>query len=270
MEILSRGTHPGAVRAGLRNGTLTRILPGIHGAELDPVTLCRAITRADPDAIVLGLGARWLGWRPDLPPDRLVVASRRRLRSSHVTTVERTIPLEFVRENELVRFTTPEFTAVDLIPELGAEVVDDVLRAAGERHSGQALELMWGALAAMPGRRGNRYRRMILHDSRDRPWSAAERRVHRLLREAGIGGWRTNHPVQTAGGRYLVDLAFPAARVAVEVDGWQFHRSFEAFTRDRTRSNDLQVAGWIVLRVTWAQIDTDLLTWLRPALRARR
>lgn len=56
----------------------------------------------------------------------------------------------------------------------------------------------------------------------------------------------------------------------VEVDGWEFHQSFEAFTADRAKSNVLQVENWVVLRVTWAQIDKDLLRWLLPILRARR
>jgi very-short-patch-repair endonuclease len=38
----------------------------------------------------------------------------------------------------------------------------------------------------------------------------------KLLREAGITGWRTNYPV----GGYEVDVAFPASKIAIETDGW--------------------------------------------------
>jgi len=51
-----------------------------------------------------------------------------------------------------------------------------------------------------------------------------------------------------------VDAAWPAARLAVELDGWDAHKTRDAFQRDRTRSNDLQAAGWTVLRFTHADV----------------
>lgn len=271
MRVIRSRDDRRSVRKGMRDGTLTRILPGVHATEVSPDAICRAIAAADPTAVVLGLGARWLGWRPDLPPSEpLIVASTRRLSSNFLRTVERRVPTEFQQENGMVRFSSPEYTAVDLIPDLGGEVVDDVLRVVGGEGGSQNLRAMWAALDSMPGRRGNRLRRAILRESRDRPWSEAERKVHRLLRDAGITGWQTNVSVRAGGRRHVVDLVFPAERIAVEVDGWEFHQSFTAFTRDRAKTNDLQTAGWVVLRITWAQIEKDLLRWLRPILTARR
>lgn len=51
-----------------------------------------------------------------------------------------------------------------------------------------------------------------------------------------------------------VDAAWPAARLVVELDGWDSHHTRQAFQRDRTRSNDLQAEGWIVLRFTHADV----------------
>ena len=42
--------------------------------------------------------------------------------------------------------------------------------------------------------------------------------------------------------------------LVVEVDGFQFHSTREAFERDRRRDAELQRAGLRVLRVTWRQI----------------
>jgi Transcriptional regulator, AbiEi antitoxin len=50
----------------------------------------------------------------------------------------------------------------------------------------------------------------------DRAASHAERLLVRLLRAARITGWKLNYQVQG----YLIDLAFPAQQVAIEVDGW--------------------------------------------------
>ncbi|MDN5860560.1 MAG: endonuclease domain-containing protein [Pseudonocardia sp.] len=81
----------------------------------------------------------------------------------------------------------------------------------------------------------------------DRADSAAELLLMRLLRGAGIDGWVTGHPF----GRYLVDLAFPQQRLAIEVDGWAWHVDADRFQSDRRKGNALTAAGWTVLRFTW-------------------
>jgi very-short-patch-repair endonuclease len=88
---------------------------------------------------------------------------------------------------------------------------------------------------------------------RDEPWSEAERRAHRLLREAGLAGWVTNHPVHIAGARYYLDIAFPGVMLAIEIDG-RVHDRYDAFEYDRARQNDLVLQGWRVLRFTWSML----------------
>jgi very-short-patch-repair endonuclease len=44
------------------------------------------------------------------------------------------------------------------------------------------------------------------------------------------------------------------ARTVVEVDGFRFHSTREAFERDRRRDAELQSAGLRVLRVTWRHV----------------
>jgi very-short-patch-repair endonuclease len=51
-----------------------------------------------------------------------------------------------------------------------------------------------------------------------------------------------------------VDVAYPAARLVVEVDGYEHHSSVEAFQRDRVRQNELLALGWTVLRFTWEDV----------------
>ena len=47
-----------------------------------------------------------------------------------------------------------------------------------------------------------------------------------------------------------IDACWPVERVAVELDGWEFHHDRRAFQRDREKSNMLTAAGWTVLRFT--------------------
>lgn len=87
----------------------------------------------------------------------------------------------------------------------------------------------------------------LLTAASDGACSGAERKAVALLRRAGLRGWVLNHPVQG----YLVDIAFPAVRVAIEIDGWAWHSGVDRFRRDRVRQIALVLAGWTVLRFTW-------------------
>ncbi len=56
-------------------------------------------------------------------------------------------------------------------------------------------------------------------------------------------------------GPHLIDLAFPAARLAVEVDGWAWHTDPARFAADRRKGNAITRAGWDLLRYTWHDLD---------------
>jgi very-short-patch-repair endonuclease len=73
------------------------------------------------------------------------------------------------------------------------------------------------------------------------------------------------HPV----GPYRIDLAFPSAKVAVEVDGWAWLVEAERFRNDRRKGNALVGAGWDLLRFTWhdlAQEPARVVAEIRRAL----
>ena len=135
-----------------------------------------------------------------------------------------------------------------------ANAIDVALRTRQAR-----LEDFYDALRATPYRKGTRARLRLLLDSRDEPWSEAERRSHRLLREARLTGWRTNLPVRLGDALYdVVDIAFPGARLAVEIDGRLHEHDRELFESDRWRQNALVRAGWCVRRFTWAMLVNHL------------
>jgi len=132
---------------------------------------------------------------------------------------------------------------------MGGDAIDTCLRSRQAR-----LSDLWAAARAHPHRRGNAELQRLLRDSRDEPWSAAERRGHRLLRQHRIVGWKANHEVRVAGRRYFIDIAFPQQMLAVEIDG-RFHEDDrDVFEEDRFRQNALVRAGWRVLRFTYAML----------------
>lgn len=83
--------------------------------------------------------------------------------------------------------------------------------------------------------------------------SEAERMLLRLFRRAGVTGWQVH--VRSLG--FEIDVAFVRERVAIEVDGWSWHRDAERFARDGARQNILVNAGWHVLRYTWHDLEYE-------------
>ncbi len=114
------------------------------------------------------------------------------------------------------------------------------------------------------GRTGSAAAARLLRAAGDGGHSEAERMLYRLLRGAGLDGWRPH--VRSCG--YELDVAFVARRVAIEVDGWAWHRDVERFNRDAERQNVLVNAGWRVLRFTWHQLRDEPDQVIRAIRRA--
>jgi very-short-patch-repair endonuclease len=85
--------------------------------------------------------------------------------------------------------------------------------------------------------------------------SELEMRVVRVLRRARMPLPVRQHEVWL-GGRLLAraDLAYPDRRLLIELDGWSAHGTRRAFQADRRRQNSLVLAGWTLLRFTWADV----------------
>jgi very-short-patch-repair endonuclease len=87
----------------------------------------------------------------------------------------------------------------------------------------------------------------LLIAAADRADSAAERLMLSILRGAGLTGWERALPFQ----RWTIDVAFRAAKLAIEIDGWAWHTDVDRFRADRRKGNALVGAGWQLLRFTW-------------------
>ena len=82
--------------------------------------------------------------------------------------------------------------------------------------------------------------------------SAAEHRLHGLLRSAIVVRWSANAKVIVDGAVLAVaDVLFDEQQVVIEVDGVRSHSGTDRFVDDRRRQNALVNAGYTVLRFTW-------------------
>ncbi len=271
--LISRCQHPeltGSIEALLARKHLIRLLPGVYAApaaaEL-PLTRVRAAALWDPDAVLTHQAAAWLTFWPALRLAQVDLAVRHRVtHRTGYSSARRIVPPDLLVERHGLRCTAPALTALDLVDRLGAEPIDVLLR------SRQAtLSNLREALATSAGRRGNLRRRQLVLESRDNPWSPPERQAHALLRDAGITGWVGNLRVLVSGHPYYVDIGFPNHRLAVEIDGREFHSGPAEFERDRWRQNDLVNAGWRVLRFTARMLEETphlVVAMIREALAA--
>ncbi|HEV3354650.1 MAG TPA: hypothetical protein VG076_17105 [Acidimicrobiales bacterium] len=183
-----------------------------------------------------------------VPADRVVrlqgVQAHRsnRLPASHVTTYAG-IPV-----------TTGARTVIDLSAVMSDEtlekVIDDALRRGVTTID--ELHVCFGELAGR-GRRRIAHLRPLLaaRDSSFHPGAnAGELRVVKWVVEAGLP-----RPVQQVwvvadGKRYCLDFAYPEWKIGWEWDGWEDHGLRRAFSYDRGRRNDLELAGWFMLQFT--------------------
>jgi hypothetical protein len=60
------------------------------------------------------------------------------------------------------------------------------------------------------------------------------------------------------GARFLarVDFAYPAAKVAIELDGFEFHSGRESFDHDRRRLTAISALGWRLQLLTHTDVTT--------------
>lgn len=271
--MLVRREHPALTRQldyGVRTGHLRAILPGIYTLP-EPTweTKVRAAAAFRPGCVFTGAIAAMLLWWPEVPIAEVSAAIPHTVRAEHpgFAWQRRTIPPDLIVDREQLRIAHPAISVLDLVPVLGGSVIDEALR-----RRMVTLHELQTALKQLPFRAMNVQRRMLLDDSRDEPWSEPERIAHRLLRAAGLTGFRTNHPIVLKDTRYWVDIAFLRERVVIEIDGWRFHKGRQSFGADRWRYARLTADNWKVLpfdSVAVTDQPEEFIGVVRTALESR-
>jgi very-short-patch-repair endonuclease len=131
-------------------------------------------------------------------------------------------------------------------------------------------------LERYPKRRGTaRLRRVIRSyvDSEARTRSEMEDRFRSLVLDADLPEPEMNGTVELGALTIEADAVWPDANLIVELDGQQSHLTRHAFETDRERDRAAAIAGWVVVRITWRQLNHQprrLVRDLRRLLSRRR
>lgn len=260
LEHLSRWAVPRMVTAG----ELVRVHPRVYRLAAYPETprnRVRAAALWAPDGAVLhGVAAAyWWELHPD-PPQEVVLAvppALVRRAPAGVRLVRIVLGPRDTRIVDDVRVTDLALTVLDAAVALGAtrdsggagrKMVDRALQKVvtlGELRAAHAGRPRGRAAAEVDG---------LLRQLGDRTASEPERRVVAALRAAGLEGFVVNHRLHLFGRDVVIDIAFLGIKLAVEVQGWAWHREHDRFVDDARRRTVLVRAGWTILEVTWADL----------------
>jgi hypothetical protein len=267
------------IERAVERGRLERVACGVYRVVSSPAgfeqRVLAACLAAGPTARASFTCAAAL-WRfKDFPPGGVEISVERRRRTR--------IPGAVVHQSVVAdRFSTvrgvPVASVARTLCDLTAvtrhwvveHAVDDCLR-----RGLVALDDLVATHLALGGR--GRRRSTVMRDILD--WrvaglqpgdSAPEARIAKLLVRAGLPAPTQQFELRAGGRRVRIDLANPAARIAIEYDGWDFHSTRAAFDRDRARANELELLGWTVLRFTSRSTDEVVAGSVRSALARAR
>ncbi len=128
-----------------------------------------------------------------------------------------------------------------------------------------SVERSLSVLGQAPGRHPSKLR-TLLDERGTEPVSSESRPEMRMLRVLASGGLPApiqQHRVRFGADTFRLDLAYPDAKLAIEYDGWDTHRTRSAFDADRRRDRILQRHGWVVLRLTSKTSDAEIVETIR-------
>lgn len=241
-QLIELGLSAAAIDHRLRAGRLLLLYRGVyavgHEALSERGRLRAALVAAGPTAALSHRTAAAL-WKltPSMPPFVEVTVTRRGPRKRPGLVVHETCRPADIRTLASLRVTAPLRTLEDLA--LGQT------RQALERVCAEALVLNLVTQEELESAG-------VLDPALAAPTrSQFERAFFAALRKAGLPRPVVGHSIPP----YTADFAWPEQRVIVETDGWEFHGTRIAFEDDRARDAYLAARGWIVVRVTWRQLQ---------------
>ncbi|MEX2254508.1 MAG: DUF559 domain-containing protein, partial [Acidimicrobiia bacterium] len=159
-----------------------------------------------------------------------------------------------------VRVTTVARTLVDL----GAVARPRTVEAALDKATGRKLVTYRDVRDAMvavarKGRRGVGTIRPLIDARIGRvlPAGVLEARMASLLRNFGLPRAEPEYTVADAHGGFVavVDFAYPDRRLAIEVDGYEFHSTPKAVRHGNVRDRLLAAEEWLAIHFDWNEVD---------------
>jgi very-short-patch-repair endonuclease len=260
-QLLDAGLSPTVVRDRVRSRRLIRLHRGVyavgHARLRREGRWLAAVLAVGPGAVLSHRDAAGLhGLRPTNHA-RTDVTTTRQPRAIGGIAIHRTTVLDAQDVTRVagIPVTTVARTLVDLAYTVPHDHLPKAIKEA-ERRRTFDLRAVQAALARTRGRRGRGHRalREAIAEYAALGLSATDSILEdaflRLVKRAGLPKPATQVLIEG----FKVDAVWRTQRVAVELDGWAWHHTRDAFERDRERDQALTAAGWRVVRFTYNQV----------------
>jgi very-short-patch-repair endonuclease len=262
-QLLAAGIGPGAVSRRLAGGRLLLVARGVYAVghaapgpgtpETEALLALRpGVTLSHDSALAL-----W-GLRPPPPVVHVtVVGSAAGRAPGGVVHRASELPARDLRVREGLPVTSPSRALYELAAQIGGRELERAVEEAIRRGLTSERELQAQISIDNVNRSARRRVARLLAGREEATFtrSEAEERFLSLVREACLPAPMVN--VRRHG--YEIDFLWPAAGLAVEVDGFAFHSGPDAFARDRRRDATLLAAGIVVTRVTWGDLTAGAM-----------
>jgi very-short-patch-repair endonuclease len=255
-ELLRAGLTADGIRARVRRGRLVWQFHGVYTVG-DP----RLMPLARPSAALLSLGecavlshrsaaAVWGLAEPDPQViDVALVGANRRGRQG--VRLHRVKTLTDITTHSNLRITTPARTLIDFASQATSSELSDAFGEARAKRLITDAKLHAALRRAPRNHRGAAIVRRLLNQGGSYDRSRAERLMRSICRQAELSQPLTNVILNG----HLVDFFWPEQRLIVEVDGYDTHGNRQAFENDRRRDQTHIAAGYVVIRITWHQLQ---------------
>lgn len=246
-------------------GQLQRVFPHVYAARGNPVsdrTRLRAALMHTGDRAALShtTAVHVWGLLPLLQPLHLTIDQSSRRAGAQGLVVHRRNHFDVAAHCAVVhghRLTHLARSLVDAWPLLEARERRPLLLEVVREQRATTRDLR-SSLAERPNVGGHRALAQSIELAEDGCQSELEAMgVLNVFRHRSLPRSVGQFPVVLGDRRVLLDRAWPEVKLAVELDGAQFHTSPEDRRRDLTRDAALAGAGWVVLRFTYADVLRD-------------
>jgi very-short-patch-repair endonuclease len=273
-QAIGIGVTDNQIKKRTRAGKWRRVRSGVFTLVGAPVTweqrLLAVVLAGGPGTVASHFSAAGLHEFPDGMQEALEVTvapgTQPRLTGVRIHRPAR-LPDHDVRVVGGIPVTSYARTLVDCTGCMSLGQIARALDAGLVRHDVTlwSVERSLSVLGQAPGRHPSKLRTLLSERGSEmaKSESRPEARVFRVLEASGLPVPTQQHPVRIGNDKFRLDLAYPEAKVAIEYDGWDTHKTRIAFDADRRRDRILQVDGWVVLRLTSKTSDTEIVETIR-------
>jgi very-short-patch-repair endonuclease len=262
-QLLALGLSQDAVERRARSGRLRRVHRRVYaiGGAIVPREgrWLAAVMACGRGAVLSHLSAAvlWNLLHYDAPQPHVTAPASRRGAPGIRLHRTRSLDAQDTTTHQGIPVTTVHRTLLDIAAHVPERYLDRAL-AQAERLQLYDHRAITDVIARSNGHRGTAILTRAIADEPQFTRSELEARMLRLVRAHHLPKPQLNISLDAPDHPGIeVDCCFPTHRLVVETDGWDAHRTRQAFEDDRAKDAALTAAGYTVVRFTWRQVRYD-------------